>query len=73
MRNKWLRGIKRFIELFTTGGTAYTKYGTEYYISSTGAVTTPPESVKKIMDRGLAHREAVLTRWRAELEQRDIN
>jgi hypothetical protein len=53
MRNKWFRRIKRFIEIFTPGGTGYTEYGTEYHVSWDGSITTPESEMQKVRDKVL--------------------
>ena len=73
MRNNWIRRIKRFIEIFTPGGTEYTDFGTEFHVSSKGGITTPPGELAKILDRTVDEMERLKARWRAELEQRGPN
>jgi hypothetical protein len=49
MRNKWFRRIRRFIELFTPGGTEYTPSGIAIVYSRTGATTIPTSEYEKIL------------------------
>jgi hypothetical protein len=49
MRSKWFRRIKRFIELFTPGGTEYTRDGIEIHYTSDGVSSIPPGEWKKII------------------------
>jgi hypothetical protein len=49
MLQKWLQVIKRFIELFTPGGTEYTKNGKMIIFSRTGDMTTPSSEYKRIL------------------------
>jgi hypothetical protein len=49
MRNKWFGRIKRFIELFTPGGTEYTSKGIAIHYSSDGVTTIPSSENKKIL------------------------
>jgi hypothetical protein len=49
MRSKWFRRIKRFIELFTPGGTEYTSLGTQIHYSSDGVTSIPRSEWEKIL------------------------
>jgi hypothetical protein len=49
MRSKWFRRIKRFIELFTPGGTEYTSQGIEIHYTSDGVSSIPPSEYEKIL------------------------
>jgi hypothetical protein len=49
MRSKWFRRIKRFIELFTPGGTEYTRDGIEIHYTADGVSSFPPSEYPKIL------------------------
>jgi hypothetical protein len=70
MRNKWLRRIKRFIEIFTPGGTAYTNFGTEFRVGHFGGISTPDSEVKKIMHKARRDWEAEIARSKASRSDR---
>jgi hypothetical protein len=53
MRSKWLRGIKRFIELFTPGGTEYTSSGVRIVFSRTGDRRIPESDWPKLLSNYL--------------------
>ena len=71
MRNKWFRRIKRFIELFTPGGTEYTDFGTEIHFSSDGSITTPESERQKVWDKVTGDMNDELARWREYRSNRD--
>jgi hypothetical protein len=54
MRSTWFRRIKRFIELFTPGGTEYTRRGTEIHYTSDGLSSIPPHAREKLLFMVLA-------------------
>jgi len=49
MHGKWFRRIKRFIELFTPGGTEYTDQGVEIHYTSDGVTSIPASQHKQIL------------------------
>jgi hypothetical protein len=42
MSNKWLRRLRWFIELFTAGGSIYSKSGIEARVRRDGSFMVPP-------------------------------
>jgi len=70
MRNKWFGRIKRFIELFTPGGTEYTSKGIAIHYSSDGVTTIPPSEYKKILLLQMEEFEKVRLRSRAALNKK---
>jgi hypothetical protein len=73
MRSKWFRRIKRFIELFTPGGTEYTSKGIAIHYSSDGVTTIPPSEYKKIIFPQLEEFKKAALRSGAGTEQKDPN
>jgi hypothetical protein len=49
MQRKWLKAIKRFIELFTPGGTEYTRSGVAIIFSHTGDSRIPESDWEKLL------------------------
>lgn len=49
MRKKLFKAIKRFIELFTPGGTEYTRSGFSMVYSRTGGISMPEEEREKYL------------------------
>jgi len=73
MRNKWIRRVKRFIELFTPGGVMYSKAGTEIHVSHDGSITIPPSERKKLLDMHLDEMDRLKSQWRRELDSPNSN
>jgi hypothetical protein len=73
MRSKWFRRIKRFIELFTPGGTEYTSKGIEIHYSSDGVTTIPPSEYEKILFPQLEEFKKAGLRSGGCAEQKDPN
>jgi hypothetical protein len=69
MRNKWFRRVKRFIELFTTGGTIYSDEGIAAHVSRDGGFEVPPDELKKLLHMHLEKMERLKSLWRAELDR----
>jgi hypothetical protein len=67
MRNKWTRRVKRFIELFTTGGTIYSVEGIAAHVSRDGGFEVPPDELERLLDMHLEKMERLKSRLRAEL------
>jgi hypothetical protein len=68
MGNKWIRRIKRFIDLFTPGGAIYSKSGIEAHVSHDGSFTIPPSERKKLLYMHLDKMERLKSQWRKELD-----
>ena len=68
MGNKWFRRIRWFIELFTAGGSIYSKAGIEARVRRDGSFTVPPSELKKLLYMHLDERERLKSQWRKELE-----
>jgi hypothetical protein len=49
MRGKWFKALKRFIELFTPGGTEYTRSGIAVIFSRDGSTRIPESEYKKLI------------------------
>ena len=47
MRSKLFKAIERFIELFTPGGTEYTRSGFSMVYSRTGGISLPVDEYEK--------------------------
>jgi hypothetical protein len=73
MRSKWFRRVKRFIELFTPGGTEYTESGMEIHYSHTGATSIPESEHEKILFRRLEEFKKAGPRLDAGTGHRDPN
>jgi hypothetical protein len=73
MRSKWLRHIKRFIEIFTPGGVEYSTLGTEFHVSSNGTITVPASELQKILFKRLEEMQDPSLRLCVDLDQRDHN
>jgi hypothetical protein len=73
MRSKWFRRIKRFIELFTPGGTEYTSQGIEIHYTSDGVSSFPPSEYEKILFPRLEEFKKAGVRLSAGAEQKDPN
>jgi hypothetical protein len=73
MRSKWFRGIKRFIEQFTPGGTEYTSFGTEIHYSSKGVTTISKSDAHKILLMRLDEMEEQRRRARSDSDQKDMS
>jgi hypothetical protein len=64
MRSKWFRRIKRFIELFTPGGTEYTPSGIAIVYSRTGVTHIPRSEYKKLLCQYLSRSNDLHARLR---------
>jgi hypothetical protein len=73
MRSNWLRGIRRFIEQFTPGGTEYTSFGTEIHYSSKGVTTISKSDAHKILLMRLDEMEELRRRARTNSDQKDMS
>ena len=71
MRSKWFRRIKRFIELFTPGGTEYTSKGIAIHYTSDGVSSIPPSEWPKIVFPLLEEFKKAGERSSTDAEQRD--
>jgi hypothetical protein len=65
MRGKWLKAIRRFIELFTPGGTEYLKDRRTIHYSSNGTFSVPESEWKRFLFEYLDKSEAI----RLQLQQ----
>jgi hypothetical protein len=70
---KWFKRVKRFIELFTPGGTEYTSLGTEIHYSSDGVTTIPESEYEKILFTRLDEFKRAGVRPPAGIEQKISN
>jgi hypothetical protein len=70
MRSKWFQRIKRFIELFTPGGTEYTEFGTEIHYSHDGGTTISNSDMHKLYLMRLDEMEKLRARLKAESDQK---
>jgi hypothetical protein len=68
MGNKWIRRIRWFIELFTPGGSIYSKSGIEARVRRDGSFTVPLSERKKLLYQHLDEMERLKSQWRKELE-----
>jgi hypothetical protein len=66
MRNKWIRRVKRFIELFTPGGSIYSKSGIEARVGHHGGFEVPLSERKKLLYQHLDEMERLKSRWLRE-------
>ena len=66
MRNKWFRRIKWFIELFTPGGSIYSKSGIEARVGHHGGFEVPLSERKKLLFQHLDEMERLKSRWLRE-------
>ena len=73
MRSKWFQRIKRFIELFTPGGTEYTEFGTAIHYSATGDTTISSSDMHKLYLMRLEESEKLMARLKAESEQKGVS
>jgi hypothetical protein len=73
MRSKWFRRIKRFIELFTPGGTEYTRDGIEIHYTADGQASFPPSEYPKILFPVLEEFKKAEVRLGAGTVQKDPN
>ena len=63
MVKKWIRRIRWFIELFTAGGSIYSKSGIEARVDHYGGFEVPPEELKKLLHMHLDERERLRSLW----------
>jgi hypothetical protein len=63
MGKKWIRRIRWFIELFTAGGSIYSKSGIEARVDHYGGFEVPPDELKKLLHMHLDERERLKSRW----------
>jgi hypothetical protein len=68
MGNKWIRRIRWFIELFTPGGSIYSKSGIEARVRRDGSFAVPLSERKKLLYQHLDEMERLKSQWRKELE-----
>jgi hypothetical protein len=73
MRSKWFRRIKRFIELFTPGGTEYTSDGFEIHYTSDGVSSIPASQHKRLLFMKLDEFKKASLRLDASSDQRGPN
>jgi hypothetical protein len=73
MRSKLFRRIKRFIELFTPGGTEYTEFGTAIHYSHDGVTTISSSDAQKLLFMRLDEMEELRKRLKAESDQKDVS
>jgi hypothetical protein len=62
MANKWIRRIRWFIELFTPGGSIYSKSGIEARVGHHGGFEVPLSERKKLLYQHLDERERLESR-----------
>jgi len=72
MRNKWFRRIRWFIELFTAGGSIYSKSGIEARVSHYGGFEVPQSERWKLVDLAIKERARLEAMWRREREAAKI-
>jgi hypothetical protein len=63
MGNKWIRRIRWFIELFTAGGSIYSKSGIEARVDHYGGFEVPLSERKKLLYQHLDEMERLKSRW----------
>lgn len=63
MGNKWFRRIRWFIELFTAGGSIYSKAGIEARVDHYGGFEVPPKELKRLLHMHLDERERLRSLW----------
>jgi hypothetical protein len=63
MGNKWFRRIRWFIELFTPGGSIYSKSGIEARVDHDGGFEVPLSERKKFLCQHLDEMERLKSRW----------
>jgi hypothetical protein len=74
MGNKWIRRIRWFIELFTPGGSIYSKAGIEARVDHDGGFEVPPSERKRLLHMHLDEMERLKSRWiREQLLQNVTN
>jgi hypothetical protein len=73
MRSKWFRRIKRFIELFTPGGTEYTPSGIAIVYSRTGVTHIPRSEYKKLLFQYLSRSNDLRARLRDRHDEEPSN
>jgi hypothetical protein len=72
MGNKWIRPIRWFIELFTAGGSIYSKSGIEARVDHYGGFEVPLSERKRLLHMHLDERERLESRWFREQILQDV-